>query len=499
MSFTVKFLFFLILGVSTSFLPIYSNDEQKSETITLKDALLDKGYKERLIKKQIVDIEDKLTNLDLNKSSKISNKTINKTYISSRSLNDPSPGFLNSAVHGLFSNTKGGGTTNRNLLAQNVDSATEAQSEPVSDVTDLKNSVKELLGRIEALEEAQINEATSENKVYSYNSQRLYLGGYVEGVLNGFLGHTTEPQVSFKRATIAFNIAGDVNERLRVFTQLLLGLKTKFNDKNAADRLNLGTTFDNDFQLIYGQYKFKDWLTMRFGRFITPFGIINQEFLSPLFLKLDRPLPLRNVFFENSINGLEFSGILPMANRRFGYNLYTFSPFKNTKDLGGGGRLFWTSPNEFVTFGLSNNTSERGGSRTIITNGADLKLQWKRLIVRNEFLHSVVERGREQWGWYVQPALKFFNDKLIAFASVDYLNDGFGVNSVVDPFENPFLLDIADPINKYEYTVGINYIQWTYLRNRIELTWHNYTGSYASSLSRNPDYFSLEYSSTISY
>ena len=75
----------------------------------------------------------------------------------------------------------------------------------------------------------------------------------MESVLDGRSGHSTDSQVSFKKSLFSLQLGANINDRLRTFSQLVFGLKSRFVDPNSADRTNSGTALETDFRHDSGQ------------------------------------------------------------------------------------------------------------------------------------------------------------------------------------------------------------------------------------------------------
>jgi hypothetical protein len=381
---------------------------------------------------------------------------------------------------------------------QQANSLQEGELEPVK-LTDIhKGKIEQIEGRLDEVEQHQVEELTRKGQLSAFHADKIKFGGFIDTLFNGRFGYSTPTEGAFD-SEVVLQVAADVTEKLRAVTATFVDFRTNFIDQHSPFRTNNGVSVVVEPKILFGEYRFKDQLILKAGRFTAPFGIINQEFFSPQLLRHDLPQIVRGfTVFDTLPSGVQLYGTYPIRDSKVGYNAYAASLSSNTTDVGGGGRLFYSSPNELLTVGVSSQTGERG-SQLFSALGSDLKLNWRNFVLRTEYLWSFLDSSNDQNGFYVQPALKFFKDKLILFGQIDYLNDTLGIFQLVDHDRNPLTPSIADPFKKFEYTAGINYLPWPFLRNRLEFTWNNYVGSRRKLGSNSRDYFGIQASSTLSF
>lgn len=367
-----------------------------------------------------------------------------------------------------------------------------------------EEKLKELEGRIDDLEETTLNLAPLKGGVRSFTSDKIHFGGFVESVLqNDFAKHRFQNNSFFRDANVILLTSAEVTQRLNAFVALYLSVFTEREFKGGPG-INPQSELPFDIgspRILFGEYKFNNFATLRAGKFVTPFGIINQEYFEPLLLQHDKPQALRGfAIFDDTSNGVQLYGTIPIKKHKIGYHAYGATFISDKGDLGGGGRFFWSLPNELLTLGVSNQTGGHD-KRNFSAYGADIKFKWKNFTARNEFFYNIFEKEKDQWSFYTQPSLSFFKDKLVLFGQFDYLDDpiGFGRIFDFDYDRNVVTPGIFDLRKKYEYTVGINYLPFPFLRNRLEFTWNNYVGPTASLGGKNRDHFSLQGSATLSF
>lgn len=374
----------------------------------------------------------------------------------------------------------------------------KVELDPVKLTDTYKGKIEQIEGRLEEVEQHQVEEITRKGQVSAFHSEKIKFGGFIDALFNGRFGYSTPTEGAFD-SEVVLQVAADVTEKLRAVTATFVDFRTNFINQHSPFRTNNGVSVVVEPKILFGEYRFKDWLILKAGRFTAPFGIINQEFFSPQLLKHDLPQIVRGfTVFDTLPSGVQLYGTYPIKDSKIGYNAYAASLSSNTTDVGGGGRLFYSLPNDLITVGVSSQSGERG-SQLFSALGSDLKLNWRNFVLRSEYLWSFIDSSNDQNGFYVQPALKFLKDKLILFGQVDYLNDTLGIFQLSDHDRNPLTPSIADPFKKFEYSLGLNYLPWPFLRNRLEFTWNNYIGSRRRLSGSNRDYFGIQASSTLSF
>jgi hypothetical protein len=160
---------------------------------------------------------------------------------------------------------------------------------------------------------------------------------------------------------------------------------------------------------------FHPLLTLRFGSFLTPYGIWNVDHGSPVVIPVTRPYPIGSEFFPQRQTGIEMYGAWTTGNTQLGYHLTlsngrgpvdTYRDFDHNRALGGRLYLRQETPAGTLTVGGSayrGNYTDR--ARTIVVGeehlsfvysitsqyrelslGADLKWEWEGLLLQGEVL-----------------------------------------------------------------------------------------------------------------
>lgn len=365
--------------------------------------------------------------------------------------------------------------------------------------------LEDLNKRVEALEETQQATLQAEQQaVIPFTAKRIHLGGFSTASFNSHFGKDTSKEYAFELVHMDLLISADVTEKLQFFSDIHFGFENHFENSNAAWRRYGEQEINAELQMVWMKYHFQDYFVVQFGRMIAPFGILNIEHFEPLFLKRQKPQFLRHleggsnfILFDDHANGLVFSGTFSAGEHTLGYYSYVGTVKSDTRQVGGGGRLFWSLPKELIRIGVSNQTAQRGG-QTYSALGGDLEIKWHRFRLIGEFVRGIIQGAAGQTTFYAQPSYKFFDGKFVVFGQVDYLDDTLGTRTV-DHDQDETTAAIADPIKKWEYTAGVNYLPWPFLRTRLEGVLHDYRGSTATLGGLNRDYYSAEFSATVSF
>lgn len=190
-----------------------------------------------------------------------------------------------------------------------------------------------------------------------------------------------------------------------------------------------------DIERAWIEYKHRDWLTVRAGEFLTPYGVWNVDHGSPTLIGYKPPLIIQFEWFPRHQMGAEIYGSHYFGNLRAGYHL-TISNGRignnpetvHTNSTPGlGGRLFLEGSNfgewRVGTSGYmgrytlkQTSTPLNGTQTTQITSeydehviGADLEWKYRRFRLVSEALYSGVDpsdrfpnsRSYHRYGAYV--------------------------------------------------------------------------------------------------
>ncbi|GAB4573650.1 MAG: hypothetical protein Tsb008_08740 [Rhodothalassiaceae bacterium] len=216
-------------------------------------------------------------------------------------------------------------------------------------------------------------------------------------------------------------------------------------------------------------YKHSDKLTVDFGRFITPHGIINIEHFPAILLDPEQPQFLRpfggQTIFANFMNGVKASGQIfepGGLEGSLGYSAYVGSFANNADSFNYGGRVFWQFGNSGATVGANVGGGRRAGEGTgYVLYGFDFlydkgPFQWK-----NEVFVTDEDVGGNRLAFYSQPAWRFAKD-WTAFYRFDFLDDGtdtgdrkeHAIGLTYKPIPQVHLRAIAR-LNRFDAAAGI--------------------------------------------
>ena len=240
------------------------------------------------------------------------------------------------------------------------ESNSESAEEPVSD-----ESTSAVAAPVEAApaEEEQSELEEIDDRVYDLeksmggkspilpiDAEKIRLGGFLTSTYTQ-LFNSTGSEGSFNSNRFEILLGADLTKKLDFFTAFGIVSESELANEASASRTfgnsAIGRNRVNKVPLIisHGTYKIHDLLSVKFGRFIAPVGIINIEHFPPgLFLETPpislRPVP-GGVTWGNFLNGLDFFGQKSIDSQTIGYhlNISTFSFLNPVEKAGGGGAI----------------------------------------------------------------------------------------------------------------------------------------------------------------
>lgn len=184
-----------------------------------------------------------------------------------------------------------------------------------------------------------------------------------------------------------------------------------------------------------GEYGFREFLQVRVGSFLTPFGIYNQiRYITPLFAPVALPMmyePPENYtgkpLMPANANVMLFGRYLK-ERAMIDYNFYAGNGELGSdgkdenKDKGFGGRIKFTSLQNIMT-GVSYYSvkDESFGEGREYHYGADLDMTMMGINVKTEYLYDDAEGSEDRFAYYGR--LTYPINKFTAFAGYDYFKD----------------------------------------------------------------------------
>lgn len=356
--------------------------------------------------------------------------------------------------------------------------------------------------RVEELERQQIyNEAENrKTRVNSFIRDSLTIGGFFEPAFSIIQGEDTRTQATNASNTLGINISAEYTDRLIFVSQFLTGLnfplQNQHNDPRAV-AFNLPETREFG-SFFYGallsqgylQYVLSESHTISAGIGYVPFGYYPQQRELVLFVRRGGPQILRTTdLFSPLFNGINLQGRFDRGSRAWGYNLYTFNRLEDAKRPGLGTRVWTHTSDEAVAMGLSYQTIKYNRKIESIF-GSDLRLNLNKFILTTEYARHITA-GQDIWSYYVEPSLYLHDEDLLGYVFFDYSRNP---NNKTGSGRTALL----DPISKYEYGAGLNYLPTSFTRLRLGFTCHNYADTPLIS-GQERDYLSLDLSAGVAF
>jgi hypothetical protein len=351
----------------------------------------------------------------------------------------------------------------------------------VSGNDELKETPRQdMLKRLEELEEQLLEIQLKESHkvpVTSFDSLKLDFGGFITQTFTSNFNGDSPDRSSFDQTNLEILIGADITENHRFFTAVGFLRQADLVNEATASNVDLrrfaGIANRVPLIIAWGQHTFSDLLDITYGRFITPWGIINREHFPPTLMNLNQPQFLRaiqpgnlfggNTFTPNFLQGGQVHGSKYINNHQFEYFAYT-GHFNGggSSDFISGGRLQWSLPANRATLG----GSYQNGVRTSATNnhydlfGVDLKIDYKGFLLKSEYIYSDTENTANRESYYIQPSYR--RGKWLVFYRYDFID----TNTTIE----------NDASEQTEHIFGVNYfvaptirLRAEYVLNRFEL------------------------------
>lgn len=368
--------------------------------------------------------------------------------------------------------------------------------------------------RVEELEKQQsdalFQAEERENKVNSFLRTNLTVGGFFEPAFIILDGEDTHLQASNTSNLLGVNFAADFTSHLKFVSQFITGLtyplNNLHNDPNAPliglpqTREFKGVDFGSVLTQGYVHYYFDEHYSIMGGIGYVPFGYYAQQREPVLFIRRRGPQILRTPnLIAPFFNGFNLQSRFEKGARSWGFNVYSFNRHEDVKRPGLGERIWWRTPDEAFTAGLSLQTSKFGSEIENVVGG-DFRVVLNHFIFTTEYARHIAE-GADTWSYFVEPSLFVYKEDILAYVFIDYANNpanttGLGTNPLKKP--DPTKTELSDPIKVVEYGAGINWIPTSYTRFRIGFTYHNYSEDSKVAIQER-DYYSLDLSAGVAF
>ena len=359
------------------------------------------------------------------------------------------------------------------VLASAIPCAAQADNADAPSRSELQERIAELEDIVFDMSE----QVGSRSIINAFEAESLDIGGFLHNAYT-FVDADEGSEGSFNRQTfellVRAEFGGDWSAFMaQAFTRDAEPDITVTPDGRSAVSLEHGT--GSPLVIAWANRHFSDAFNLKFGRFITPHGIINIEHFPASLLDAEQPQflrPFRNdTIFPNFLNGITAEGQFRNPVGRAGYAVYTGNFVNNSEELVSGARLRQTLGDTGVDVGFNVSHSERrnrdlsqltpgvdpvrdfaqdnGGDYTVL--GADLHYQSRHFNLKAEYYTTDEDDASDREAYYAQPEWRI-NPQWIAFYRHDRLDRG---DSFGDEVEN---------------VVGVNYLPLSNVRLRTTLT-----------------------------
>ncbi len=301
----------------------------------------------------------------------------------------------------------------------------------------VEKTVDATRGRLDEVEEIALDveeRVGSRALVRAFDAKSLDLGGFLHTAATLADGRDNT-EFAINRLTFELLAKAQLSERWSLFVAQAFIRESGINYTDPEKRFNPDFALQSKAPLVIATatYKASDALTLDFGRFITPHGIINVEHFPAILLDPEQPQFLRpfggQTIFANFMNGLRVTGKVFSPgglDGSLGYAAYVGSFAGNADSLNYGGRAFWSFGNSGITLGANIGGGRRAGHGTdYVLFGGDLLYDKGPIVWKNEIFATDEDQGGNRLAFYTQPGWRFA-DRWIAFYRFDFLDDGTG-------------------------------------------------------------------------
>ncbi|MBI5327356.1 MAG: porin [Deltaproteobacteria bacterium] len=250
-------------------------------------------------------------------------------------------------------------------------------------VEDLRKEVYELKNRIEVL-------SVEQEDVWDKLLKGVKVTGYAD--LDYFMTDNPGENNQFRTHKFALILKKKWSDEWNFFTEVEYEYGPEIDATNKTINKGEGKIFN---EIFYLEYRPSYMAEFRFGRFLTPAGIWNQEPYAPFVPTDNRPLHIRNIFPQVS-DGLQIHGQLNLGPVTSRYNVYAANgagePGRtdSNEDKAVGGRVVFHLPvlDDFNLGASAYKGEEKGTGDMRDSYGLDLKLTIKGLKLWGEYANA---------------------------------------------------------------------------------------------------------------
>ncbi len=340
----------------------------------------------------------------------------------------------------------------------------------------------------------------TQGKMAPFFSEKISFGGFFETAVLHISGPDTLSQTSANSHALGINLAAEFNEKNHFVSQVINVLSYPLENEHnnpglsPSQREFVKVSFYSLLAQGYMEFNRSEALIVQVGLGYTPFGYSFQQREPVLFRRKGGPLMLSSMG-QTTVGiafplwqGIHLHGSTSATGReRFGYNLYSFTPSVNPKDLGEGARLWWTD-SEIVTAGISFQSGKQVNT-SYSSYGADINLKMRNFGLLTEYARVKFSQGSpDLTSYYAEPYYVLSEGRWVIFAVGDYIN-------------NPNLSQgaISDAHEKWLTGFGVNWLPIPNSRLRLVFSDHDYRGVTETIIAQRRDYQTLEFSAGLAF
>lgn len=364
-----------------------------------------------------------------------------------------------------------------------------------------QSEIEELKKRIEDLEKQQetllMSAGEPRPQVHSFLRDSFTLGGFFQSSMNLITGPDTETQAVNDSNVIGLNLSADFGSKFRFVSQLIAATNLPLQNPHNSPLGNPDSREYNTYTAIgaitqgYVEYASSRYLNIQAGLGYVPFGFALQLREPVLYVRREGPQMVRTPSLISILwQGVHVYGSKNFNGGELGYNVYSFTPTADAKLPGAGARIWMSNEDESVVGGLNTQIAEKD-DETYTLAGADLRFLFDKFQLRTEAIHKFTQ-NEDSWSGYVEPGYFVMNEEVLLYVFGDYL---FGS-------QNEVLVGATtqdDPIQKWEYGAGVNWLPTAFTRFRLGITFHDYVGNTATPQGQNRDFFSTDVSVGVAF
>lgn len=382
-----------------------------------------------------------------------------------------------------------------------VYSAMAAETNSDQTINDLEQRIEDLELRQKEMNEWYTNfYLLGKGRVVPYLNQSLYIGGFFESAVTNIYGPDMENQTSANIHTLGFNITAKFSDNMKFVTQTLTRLNIPLRNINNNPNLTptkrqyLGVLFFSLVAQGYFEYLMSDHFIIQAGLGYAPFGIIYQQ-REPELFRLRGGSQM--IAYDDgdtigiaspSWTGLHIYGTFTV-NKNTGYHLYTLTPANAVETLGVGARL-WRRLNDQANVGFSMQSGEQHKG-SYVSHGFDLDIKYKNYGFVSEYGHAANSGDvLDAEFYYFEPYIKTFEDRWVFFLNAEY------VDTLA---RSDFATKIPDPVKKWQYGGGVNWLPISNARFRLTYLFHDYIDEASTIAGQERDYNVFDFSTAIAF